>query len=135
MTHTIIENDLKYYYSSEEIKNLAALSSGCRKTQLADYVVDLDNDSIIKSRATNQELIDIAAKTAKIKGTQHIEDILITKFDDRLVVEYYESQDAYENRKYTIHMQYEIVDGLMVFRCSPDFVDLLIEKINSSDNL
>lgn len=64
-----------------------------------------------------------------------MKDILITKLDDRLVVEYYESQDAYEDRKYTIHMKYDIVDGLMVFRCSPDFVDLLIVKINSSDNL
>lgn len=64
-----------------------------------------------------------------------MKDILITRLDDKLVVEYYESYDEYEDHKYAIHMAYEIVDGLMVFKCTPDFVDLLIDKINKSENL
>lgn len=64
-----------------------------------------------------------------------MKDILITKFDDRLVVEYYEPYDEYEDRKYEIHMPYETVDDVMVFRCTSEFVDLLIDKINNSENL
>lgn len=71
MTHTIVENNFKYYFSNAEIKNAASVASDIKKKYWADYIVDLTEDSIIKSRATKEELVDAATKIAPLGTNQY----------------------------------------------------------------